>query len=198
MLALALSLWFSSNTVFAASGTVCSNAGKDPITNDGVNNYLIAKLEGAGQAIPFAYAMNKCTTHNVLEGGPYYRHWCQTDTEAMTQAFSDANCTKSISDPIPVAKGSVGGVGYFECGGEDTYVKLLVGSDQKNSGVCPKLETIYAGLGACVNTFESMQLTYSLRFIAIPQVPSLSGSQILQVSVERRDTKSLQQRKGSC
>lgn len=148
MLAVAIGLLLG--LVVKGDDSLCPNKGTDPKTNGGVNNYIIDSLDlSGGVSIPFPYAMSQCTAHSVVSGKMYYIHSCDSSGNAYTEEFRDSGCQTSNGKKA-VSLGNTDQIGYYQCGGSDTYAQLSLGDPTASS--CPtSLETVYAGLGACTN-----------------------------------------------
>jgi len=156
-------LWFLVSV--SRGDVVCKESGQQVSSNEGVNNYYIDTLQYKGFGIPFAYAMNQCTAHSVdAKNNVYYMHSCNNDGTMTTQIFTDPSCAKSSFQSSTVSKLAstypVGEAGYFECGGDDTFAMLYLSLSENNG--CNNLQTIYAGLGACVDASDDFDLAYSV------------------------------------
>jgi hypothetical protein len=152
--------------VLSHATNMCPTAGKKPLINMGVNNYVIDWLEIiSGYFIPFPFAIGQCTSHSLVSSTKYYTHFCANGMIA-TQAFRDFNCTNPKGLPVlsqTVSKYDAGEVGFFECGGEDTYAELWAASNLTTAdSACATLQHLYVGLKGCVDETEVLGKTMSV------------------------------------
>ncbi|ETO12975.1 hypothetical protein RFI_24402 [Reticulomyxa filosa] len=144
----------------------CPNTGETPLTNSGINNYVVDWLELIdGVTVPFPFAIGKCTAHSLVTSRQTsYYHACSNGVMA-TQEFNDTQCITPIGQPKVwrIDNQTFEEVGYFECGGYNTYVELYVASNFSGTNVCSNLQHIFAGLNACVDQTDVLGQTFSLR-----------------------------------
>jgi len=181
LLTVAIGLWFG-----YVNANVCPNAGQTPLTNLGVNNYVIDWLYfSVEDAIAFPYAIGQCTSHSLGTSDFYYIHTC-VKGQAQTQRYTDSGCNSATGDAYTGTSNNPDGVGYYECGGSDTYAQIGMGVTDGSS--CPSLTTIYAGLSGCTDSIEknvadfaiycdSSQQTATIQWFISALANAKSGSQ---------------------
>jgi len=134
----------------ATSNKNCSLLGQRPDMQAGMNNYVI---DWMGR-LPFPYALNQCTITNASSTYAWAKYtctenmknktWTVTKTEYNTPLCSSVGVKKQVWEEDKV---HVGMIGYFECGGNNTYAKLALSSTDQ----CVVSSYLYAGLGGCVS-----------------------------------------------
>jgi len=130
----------------------CPLSGQIPDVQAGFN-YVVDYLtiDSEGDTLIFSYPLDVCTATSIVNPN-YFQYTC-SDSNGVTQLtktqYTDSNCLTSIkvADVWIQGANAEGDIGYFECGGQDGYLELVV----SDSGDCTtgNTQTVLVGLGSC-------------------------------------------------
>jgi len=139
-----LYLWFLG--VANGQKSSCPLLGTTPATQSGTNNYVIDYFFGV---LVYPYAMGQCTSTSFVSGSysMYTCHQNGTKWYVMREDYTTSSCTASKGKLGAVwhqGESTFGNIGYFECGGVDSYAEIKVALS-----ACSGLETTFGGLGGC-------------------------------------------------
>jgi len=139
-------LWLVAN----GQSDQCPDLGTTPLRNSGTNNFAIDTFTD----LPFAYAINQCTVYSLLEPNKFIKYTCEENEVDSTYTVHKLEYSTSACSGTGTSLGSwmqddalKGEEGYFECTGMDYYAKVAIGT----AADCSDAQTVYAGLGACVD-----------------------------------------------